>query len=121
MAKYRINFINKINESLQVGDFVYSITSPATSVSVTDLVGRVSEINLLDFETDSDDIDGNAITALPKTPLNDDFIMFRKPAYNNHTNTSSLKGYYAEVTFSNSAATKQELFVVGSEVTESSK
>jgi len=49
------------------------------------------------------------------------FFMFRKPAYNDHTNTSSLKGYHAEVEFTNPSTSKQELFAVGSEVTMSSK
>ena len=46
------------------------------------------------------------------------FFMFRKPV---EENVSSLKGYYAEATFTNSSPTKQELFAVGSEVTMSSK
>ena len=46
------------------------------------------------------------------------FFMFRKPV---EENVSSLKGYYAEATFTNSSTTKQELFAVGSEVTMSSK
>jgi len=47
--------------------------------------------------------------------------MFRKPAHNDYTNTSSLKGYHAEVEFTNPSTSKQELFAVGSEVTMSSK
>ena len=46
------------------------------------------------------------------------FFMFRKPV---EENVSSLKGYYAEATFTNSSLNKQELFAVGSEVTMSSK
>ena len=46
------------------------------------------------------------------------FFMFRKPV---GENVSSLKGYYAEATFTNSSPNKQELFAVGSEVTMSSK
>jgi hypothetical protein len=38
-----------------------------------------------------------------------------------YTNVSSLKGYFAEVEFSNSSTEKQELYTVGSEVTISSK
>jgi len=44
--------------------------------------------------------------------------MFRKPVAEN---ISSLKGYFAEVEFSNDSTSKQELFAVGSEVTISSK
>ena len=46
------------------------------------------------------------------------FFMFRKPV---EENVSSLKGYYAEATFTNSSTVKQELFAVGSEITVSSK
>ena len=46
------------------------------------------------------------------------FFMFRKPV---EQNVSSLKGYYAETTFTNSSTEKQELFTVGSEITISSK
>ena len=46
------------------------------------------------------------------------FFMFRKPVAEN---ISSLKGYFAEVEFSNGETSKQELFAVGSEVTISSK
>ena len=46
------------------------------------------------------------------------FFMFRKPV---EQNISSLKGYFAEATFTNSSTAKQELFAVGSEVTMSSE
>jgi len=59
--------------------------------------------------------------ALGGTTPDNLFFMFRKPAHNNYTNTSSLKGYHAEVEFTNNSASKQELFAVGSEVTISSK
>ena len=45
-------------------------------------------------------------------------FMFRKPV---DENVSSLKGYYAESTFTNDSTEKQELFSVGSEITISSK
>ena len=66
--------------------------------------------------------------ALGGTTPNNLFFMFRKPIHSHadlpnggYTNTSSLKGYHAEVEFTNNSASKQELFVVGSEVTISSK
>ena len=57
-------------------------------------------------------------TALAGTTPDNLFFMFRKPVAEN---VSSLKGYYAESTFTNNSTAKQELFVVGSEVTISSK
>jgi len=44
--------------------------------------------------------------------------MFRK---DNRVNNCSLKGYYAEVTLTNTDVNKKELFSLGSEITESSK
>ena len=44
--------------------------------------------------------------------------MFSKP---NTFNTSSLKGYYAEIRLDNNSTKKVELFAVGSEITQSSK
>jgi len=57
-------------------------------------------------------------TALGGTTPENLFFMFRKPVAEN---VSSLKGYYAESTFTNNSTAKQELFAVGSEVTISSK
>ena len=112
MAEYKIDFKEKINASAQVGDVVYSITPPIDIIQEADLVGVIINITSVTITVNDSGI---------KEPLANDFIAFRKPAYNNYTNTSSLKGYFAEVEFSNDATTKKELFVVGSEVTESSK
>ena len=48
----------------------------------------------------------------------DHFILFAKDV---QANESSLKGYYADVTFENSSNTKTELFAISSEVVPSSK
>ena len=118
MAEYNIRFSNKINKSLQVNDYVYAISAGLTTVSDTDLVGRVSKITDTNFTVDTNESDGTAITGANKVPLAGDFIMFRK---DNRVNNCSLKGYYAEVTLTNTDASKKELFSLGSEITESSK
>lgn len=118
MAEYNIRFSNKINKSLQVNDYVYAISTGVTTVSATDLVGRVSEVRNANFTADTNESDGTAITGATKVPLAGDFIMFRK---DNRVNNCSLKGYYAEVTLTNTDANKKELFSLGSEITESSK
>ena len=46
------------------------------------------------------------------------FILFSKTAL---VNTSGLKGYYAEAQFKNDSTDYAELFLVGSEIFESSK
>ena len=130
MAEYNIRFSKKINKSLQVNDYVYAISTGATTVSATDLVGRVSDVRNTNFIADTDDNNGNAITTgvfdnqnppqeiALKVPSAGDFIMFRK---DNRVNNCSLKGYYAEVTLTNTDVNKKELFSLGSEITESSK
>ena len=103
----RINFDKKINVSVQVGDeLYYSVISGTTTGSETPL-GTITAIGEKYVEVASI---GNATT--------DDFFMFRKPVADN---VSSLKGYFAEATFTNKSLAKQELFAVGSEVTISSK
>ena len=111
----RINFSKKINDSVQVGDELYW-----APVSVPDpiLVGIITGIGDKYVEVGGE-IDG--VTQTANTPVfvaNTTFFMFRKPV---EENISSLKGYHAEVEFTNSATTKQELFAVGSEITISSK
>ena len=51
-------------------------------------------------------------------PIQNTYIMFAKDAI---INTSSLLGYYADVTFTNYSSQKIELFSVNSDITQSSK
>ena len=102
----RINFSKKINDSVQAGDDLYYMY-PGWTIPI--LVGTIINIDEKYVEV----ADGEAPSF-----LNDTFFMFRKPV---EENVSSLKGYYAETTFTNSSITKQELFAVGSEITMSSK
>tara|TARA_Y100000593_G_scaffold27111_1_gene54022 strand:+ start:2085 stop:3224 length:1140 start_codon:yes stop_codon:yes gene_type:complete len=46
------------------------------------------------------------------------FFMFKKPS---DQNIASLNGYYAEATLTNNSSEKRELFMIGSEITMSSK
>lgn len=113
-----INFNENINESVQVGDELYysdissgTPTAPikagpnGTKCLITSVGEKYIEVDSL-------------IAGLSGS---DSFFMFLKPEYNGHTNVSSLKGYYAEVSMTTSSTSKQELFAVGSEVTVSSK
>ena len=107
----RINFDEKIIDSVQVGDELYWATVSGTTIGTTTLVGTITGIGDKYIEVDN----GNAPTPFVSGTM---FFMFRKPV---EENISSLKGYHAEVEFTNSATTKQELFAVGSEITISSK
>jgi hypothetical protein len=112
----KINFNENINESVQVGDELYYLTPPSKTPIKAGPSGAtcvITSVGEKHIKVDS-----------LKTGLDsgvDSFFMFLKPEYNGHTNVSSLKGYYAEVSMTTSSTSKQELFAVGSEVTVSSK
>ena len=122
----RITFLNKMNDSVQIGDELHwtpidAATGEGIPLLANSDIGIITGIGEKYVEVGGE-INGVVQAAtVPTFGVNVMFFMFRKPAYNGHTNISSLKGYYAEVEFTNSSTSKQELFTVGSEVTESSK
>jgi len=90
-----LTFNEQLNSSLQIGDTVWYLN--------TNQAGG--------YDT--------AKSSLAKIPdLDDVFIMFSK---DNRANTSSLVGYYAEVSLENHSKEKIELFAVNSEIAQSSK
>ena len=107
----KIEFDYPINSSLQIGDMIYvsdavdGITSePVLAAKVTDVGSHYITINK-----------DNATSPIISSGQ---YILFAKDI---QVNESSLKGYYADVTFENSSNTKTELFAISSEVTSSSK
>jgi len=112
----KIEFDNPINTSLQVGDAVYVaniLSGGRTSEPVfAELVLEVG----LDYVTI--DKDPTVFPVISITPPEYNFILFAKDI---KANESSLKGYYADVTFENSSNKKTELFAISSEVALSSK
>jgi hypothetical protein len=123
-----INIIlNHINESVEIGDVVYYVNVGSASVyGVSDafLTGDMNNIKELGPITHF--ISGAYGTGITvdnsqnntPDPPNGAFLMFSK---NKEVNSSSLKGYYAEVRLVNYSTEKIELFSIGSEVSESSK
>ena len=108
MDSITLTFPNPINVSVQVGDTAYY----TNDVNGKDIV----VIGLITARTTNYitvDINVEAIR-----PTLTSFILFSKTA---STNTSGLKGYYAETQFKNDSEEYAELFLVGSEVFESSK
>lgn len=107
-----INFNTSINSSLQVGDMLYYTAPPINGITgeplpagvVTSVLGPQGRV----------DYTPNALTQ----PLSGDFILFAKDI---RANESSLKGYYADVTFTNRSTKKAELFAISSEIVLSSK
>lgn len=127
MISQVLTFSSDVNASLQVGDLVYY--SPTNT---TGGFNTVSTSNIVTFGICTAIYNnGNTSLSIPKysivvlydntsvsTPNVNDYIMFGK---NKEANSSSLIGYYAEITFDNYDTNKVELFSVGTEVSESSK
>ena len=111
MAQITIELPSNIqNDSLQVGDTIYSgyFTSGPGNVAPT-YVGILTAI-----------LNNNTlhIWDAAHTPAAGDFIMISK---NKAVNNTSLLGYYARVKLANNSLEHAELFALNSEVAPSSK
>ena len=111
MAETQVNIdFDVVNFSLQVGDiaFVSDVLAGDVLVDPPIYAGIITGIN-----SSSVVVDGPDNVILPGQ-----FFSFSK---NNTINESSLKGYYANITFQNYTNKYAELFSIGSEVVPSSK
>jgi len=130
MISQILTFSNDVNVSLQVGDVIYY--SPYGTTGGFNTVSNVGTIVTFGVVTAIYN-DGNVAPSIPvhsiivlynelnpatPPPSPNDYIMFAK---NKEVNSSSLKGYYAEIQLENYSTDKIELFSIGSEVSESSK
>lgn len=95
-----------VQDSVQVGDTAYYQNASGTIVQM----GAITAVTSGSISCD--------IGGLVVRPTNSDFILFSKDS---RGNTSSIRGYYAEVKMKNDASTACELYDVGSEIFESSK
>ena len=125
MITITLNNVNSLNDSLQVGDMVYTIKTTqqtgsqdlqdAAGVGVTKIVGILRRItqnsNIVSLEVDESSF------LPPNIPGSCDFLMFSK--YNQ--TDGDVNGYYAEAKFKNNSKEKAELFSVGSEIIINSK
>ncbi len=141
MLLQTLTFGGNINVSLQPGDIIYyspTTTSGGSGINTINAVGTIVTFGVCtavfnDGSTTSVpavpkhsivvSYDNNANPAIPlptpATPgVSGDYIMFSK---NKEVNSSSIKGYYAEVKLVNASREKIELFSIGSDVSESSK
>ena len=120
--------ITNLNNSLQVGDLVYSTPTDTqlgsndlehdlggTSVDSARIVGIVRRITLTGI-TVVLDIDETVFFGAT-VPVAGDFLMFSK--YNQ--TDGDVVGYYAQANFINDSKEKAELFSIGSEIKISSK
>lgn len=130
MISQVLTFASDVNTSLQIGDVVYY--SPYGTTGGFNTVNNVGTIVTFGVVTAIYN-DGNTALSVPPysiivlydesnvatpAPSPNDYIMFAK---NKEVNSSSLKGYYAEIKLENYSTDKIELFSIGSEVSESSK
>ena len=130
MISQVLTFSSDVNVSLQVGDVIYY--SPYNTTGQFNTVDNVGSIVTFGVCTAIYN-NGDASQGIPKysivvlydnlnvatpSPSPNDYIMFAK---NKEVNSSSLKGYFAEIELVNYSQDKVELFSVGSEVSESSK
>lgn len=95
-----------IQDSVQVGDTAYYQNTSGTIVQM----GAVTAVTDVSISCN--------IGGLVTRPTSSDFILFSKDS---RINTSSIRGYYAEVKMKNDATSACELYDVGSEIFESSK
>ena len=113
MAVERFDFNGKLNTSLQVGDKLWSSTETDGVLGEPVYVGKVIDIinQGSSFSLEVDVVGVGQTLALS-------YILFEKDI---RANESSLKGYYANVTLTNSSKKRVELFAINSEVVPSSK
>ena len=124
MAQIKLIFDQELNSSLQVGDTVWyaptsnvgSYQTASTNDNAFEKLGVVIELSAQYTKpTITVDLEPSIIATNVTTS---NFIMFSK---NKAVNSSGLKGYYAELDFTNNSNKKIELFSVSSEVSQSSK
>ena len=112
MAQTKINFNSIINSSLQVGDIAYVSTVLPNNITTNPVyVGII--VDIMPSYIITDRVFGGDPVINPG-----DFILFSKRT---EVNDSSLKGYFADVTFRNYSAEYAELYSIGSEINASSK
>ena len=112
MANTKIFFNNKVNSSVQIGDMVHVANIGIGGVlAPPELAGEIIDMN-------SGYITINKDISTPPIIDNTKFILFAKKA---EVNESSLKGYYADVTFQNHSNKYIELFAISSDIVLSSK
>ena len=130
MPTVTIDFAEKLNTSVSVGDTAYfigavNISTPTgttlESADSSDIV-EIGEITSLDRNLQADTTAGSHIvcaTILASGVVaNNYYILFSKDSA---VNLGNITGYYAKVDLVNNSKHSGELFAISSEVTESSK
>jgi hypothetical protein len=108
MDEITLNFSSPLNVSVQVGDTAY-YTNDVNGKEIN-VIGVITAITSTSVVAE--------ISAGQPRPTTTSFILFSKTA---KVNTNGIKGYYAEMQFKNDSTDYAELFLVGSNISESSK
>jgi len=109
----QINFANTINigSIVSVGDYIYFVTA-----GVPYLAGQVIDINV-DLPNSVNNIQiNNTITGAVAIPVGDQFFMFIK---NQTAESQGLLGHYCVFELTSTLTSKNELFVISSDVMKS--
>ena len=108
--------IDSVNSSVQIGDTAYvSILDTSGIISDPIEAGEIIEINNSGLKV----LGSPGIITDPSVTSNPtQFFSFAKDI---RVNESSLKGYYADVTFKNTSNSYAELFAISSDIVPSSK
>jgi len=126
MATVSLTYGNKINESAQVGDTAYYVTTSAQGGFTTSLNNStpttenvyVTIGTIRSIAADRLSMVVNTSLTTSQIPTTSHFIFFSK---DNVANMTTALGYYAEVVLKNNSTTEAELFSIGSDYFESSK
>ena len=115
MAHTKIFINDTINCSLQVEDIAYVSNISNNIVEELSRVGKILDVQPSYIIVDKDI---SALNIEFPMGISGMFLMFEKRI---EANDSSLKGYYADITFENYSTKYAELFSISSEVNASSK
>ena len=112
MANITLTFSNPLPETIQAGDIAWYVDVDAVPAPIEVQMGPILSIG-----NNTVSIVVNAAVGVAPPSLAD-FIFYVKDP---RAKVGQLKGYFAEVQFTNNSTAFAELFSVGSEVFESSK
>ena len=126
MASLSLTFPDPLNVSLAIGDTAYYVATNTKGGFLTtqqsgntneETIVKIGAVSAINQATNTITIATNPLQS-NQLPTTSSYIFFSK---DNKVNSSSILGYYAEVTFKNNSTTEAELYSIGCVVGESSK
>jgi hypothetical protein len=126
MASLSLTFPDPLNVSLAIGDTAYYVatntkggflTTQQSGSTNEETIVKIGVVSAINQTTNTITIATNTLQS-NQLPTTSSYIFFSK---DNKVNSSSILGYYAEVTFKNNSTTEAELYSIGCVVGESSK